>query len=112
VVVRNRQLTDRAIYVYLPTVEMSHEWKALADKLDDDLKHYRAQFFLIDDRQFQDARSFDIVQLLRTVKTVGSDHLLKQPGTSHKETDLVKAIKQLQPLQVCGIVELTMCGWR
>lgn len=31
-VVKNKQLTDRAIYVYLPTVELAKEWKALADK--------------------------------------------------------------------------------
>jgi len=31
-VVKNKQLTDRAIYVYLPTVEMADEWKSLADK--------------------------------------------------------------------------------
>ena len=31
-VVKNNQLTDRAIYVYLPTVEMADEWKSKADK--------------------------------------------------------------------------------
>lgn len=31
-VVKNKQLTDRSIYVYLPTVEMAQEWKSLADK--------------------------------------------------------------------------------
>jgi hypothetical protein len=31
-VVKTGQLTDRAIYVYLPTVDMAQEWKSLADK--------------------------------------------------------------------------------
>jgi septal ring factor EnvC (AmiA/AmiB activator) len=31
-VVKNKQLTDRSIYVYLPTLEMAKEWKLLAEK--------------------------------------------------------------------------------
>ena len=31
-VVKNKQLTDRSIYVYLPTLEMAKEWKSLAEK--------------------------------------------------------------------------------
>lgn len=31
-VVKTGQLTNRAIYVYLPTVDMAQEWKSLADK--------------------------------------------------------------------------------
>lgn len=31
-VVKNKRLTDRAIYVYLPTVEMADGWKLKADK--------------------------------------------------------------------------------
>jgi hypothetical protein len=31
-VLKNKQLTDRAIYVYLPTVELADEWKSKADK--------------------------------------------------------------------------------
>ncbi len=31
-VVKNRQLTKRAIYVYLPNVQMANEWKKLAEK--------------------------------------------------------------------------------
>jgi chemotaxis protein histidine kinase CheA len=31
-VVKNKRLTDRAIYVYLPTVEMADGWKSKADK--------------------------------------------------------------------------------
>jgi hypothetical protein len=31
-VVKTGQLTNRAIYVYLPTVQMADEWKSLADK--------------------------------------------------------------------------------
>jgi len=31
-VLKNNQLTDRAIYVYLPTVDMADEWKSKADK--------------------------------------------------------------------------------
>jgi hypothetical protein len=32
VVVKNKDLTKRAIYVYLPTVEMADGWKSLAEK--------------------------------------------------------------------------------
>lgn len=31
-VVKDKQLTDQAIYVYLPTVEMAQEWKFMAEK--------------------------------------------------------------------------------
>ncbi|MEM3118945.1 MAG: hypothetical protein QW136_11190, partial [Nitrososphaerales archaeon] len=31
-VVKNKQLTKRAIYVYLPNVRMANEWKRLAEK--------------------------------------------------------------------------------
>ena len=31
-VVKSKRLTDRSIYVYLPTVEMADEWKSLAGK--------------------------------------------------------------------------------
>ncbi|NWG36104.1 hypothetical protein [Nitrososphaera sp.] len=31
-VVKSKQLTDRSIYVYLPTLEMAKEWKGLAEK--------------------------------------------------------------------------------
>jgi hypothetical protein len=31
-VLKKNQLTDRAIYVYLPTVEIANEWKSRADK--------------------------------------------------------------------------------
>ncbi|MGI0014260.1 MAG: hypothetical protein ACREBU_12595 [Nitrososphaera sp.] len=31
-VVKNNRLTDRAIYVYLPSVEIAKEWKSKADK--------------------------------------------------------------------------------
>lgn len=173
-VVKNKQLTDRAIYVYLPTVAMAQGWKALADKanvsiskfviehvenslkqeedkkgyasraellaqlkekdeqiakltqdnrllkmladnLDKELKHYRAQPFLADDKKFQGTRAFDkeLVELLRTEKSVDSDHLLKQLGINPKETDLVKAInRQLYALQAYGLVEPTARGWR
>ncbi|HVX02040.1 MAG TPA: hypothetical protein VHA09_02700 [Nitrososphaera sp.] len=178
-VVKNKQLTDRAIYVYLPTVEMAQEWKALADKasvsiskfviehvensltqeedrrgsyasradllkqlkekeeqitklaqdnrllkmlaenLDKELKRYRAQPFLQDDNEekvrFEGIRAYDreLVELLKTAKTVDSDLLLKQLGISPKDTDLVKAInKQLHALQVYGLVEPTARGWR
>lgn len=171
-VVKNKQLTDRAIYVYLPTVEMAREWKALADKanasiskfviehvenslkqeedrkgyasraellkqlsekdeliakltqdnrllkmladnLDREMKHYRAQPFLED--RFEGTRAYDkdLVELLKKEKTIDSDRLLKQLGINPKDTDLVKAVnKQLHALQGYGLVEPTARGWR
>lgn len=173
-VVKDKQLTDRAIYVYLPTVEMAANWKRLSDKgqlsiskfvvehvenslkqedeqkgyasraellkqlkekdeqiaklanenrllkmladnLDKELKHYRAQPFLSDDKEFQGTRAFDkeLVELLRTNKSADSDRLLKLLGINPKETDLVKAInRQLYALQAYGLVEPTARGWR
>jgi hypothetical protein len=171
-VVKNKQLTDRSIYVYPPTVEMAQEWKSLADKanvsiskfvlehvenslkqeedrkgyassanllkqlnekdeqiakltqdnrllkmladnLDRGLKHYRAQPFL--DDKFEGVRKYDkeLVELLKTDKTIDSDRLLKQLGINPKDTDLVKAInKQLHALNAYGLVEPTARGWR
>lgn len=172
-VVKNRQLTDRAIYVYLPTVKMAQEWKRLSDNanlsiskfviehvenslkqeekkiyasrakllkqlkekdeeiaklkqeirllkmltenLDKELKRYRAQPFMVEEKQFEGVRTYDreLVDLLKTSGSVDSDHILKQLGISPKDTDLVRAVnRQLRSLQAYGLVEPTPRGWR
>lgn len=170
-VVPNKALKQRAIYVYLPSLEMADEWKRLAEKagvpiskfvaehvenslrqedktgylsrvkmikqlrekdeeivklrdenrllktlvekLDIELKRYRAQPFL--EEEFQGARAYDreLVSLLKRRKMIDSDRLLSELGVDPREADIVKAVNiQLQNLEAYGLVESTARGWK
>lgn len=170
-VVPNKALKQRAIYVYLPSVGMAGEWKRLAEKaevpiskfvaehvenslrqedkagypsrvkmikqlrekdeeifklreenrlfktlvekLDVELKRYRAQPFLEED--FRGVRTYDreLVQLIKQKKMIDSDRLLGELGVDPKESDVVKAVnRQLQNLEAYGLVTSTARGWR
>jgi len=170
-VVPNKALKQRAIYVYLPSVEIADEWKGLAEKtgvpiskfvaehvenslrqedkagypsrvkmirqmrekdeeilklreenrllktlvekLDVELKRYRAQPFL--EEEFQGARTYDreLVTLLKRRKMIDSDRLLSELGVDPRDAGIVKAVNiQLQNLEAYGLVESTARGWR
>ena len=169
-VVPNKALKQRAIYVYLPSVKMAEDWKGLAakagvptskfvaehvenslrqedksghpsriemikqlrekdeelmklrkenrllrtlvEKLDIELKRYRAQPFL--EEEFQGKRTYDreLVHLIKGKKMIDSDRLLSELGVDPKETDIVKAVnRQLQNLEAYGLIESTARGW-
>ena len=168
---KSKRLKERSIYVYLPSVEMTDEWKKsaekqkvsvskfvtehvlnslkqedepayvsraelvkqtrekdeeirrlrkenslfkqLAEKLDNELKRYRAQPFL--DEEFQGIRSYDkdLIKLLKNKSSIDSDKLLEVLNIDPKESEQVKAVKrQLENLESYGLIEVTPRGWR
>jgi len=83
------------------------------ERLDSELKHYRARPFL--EEGFQGVRRYDrkLIGILRRGKIVGSDEILEELGIDPSESDLVKAVnKQLEGLEAYGLVKSTPRGWR
>ncbi len=170
-VVKSKKLKKRSLYVYLPSVKMSKDWKAsaekqktsiskfviehvlnslkqeddqlsptrvelvkqlrerdeeaknlrreiklfkqLADKLDTELKRYRAQPFL--EEEFQGVRSYDreLIKVLRSRASIDSDRILEELSIDPKESDLVKGVRrQLDNLESYGLIEANPRGWR
>ncbi len=170
-VVKNKKLNKRSLYVYLPSVKMSKDWKTsaekqetsiskfviehvlnslrqetdqssptrvelvkqlrekgeevkilrkeiklfkqLADKLDTELKRYRAQPFL--EEEFQGVRAYDreLIKLLRSRASIDSDRILEELSIDPKESDLVKGVRrQLENLESYGLIRASPRGWR
>ncbi len=170
-VVKRKKLNKRSLYVYLPSVKMSQDWKAsagkqktsiskfviehvlnsfkhekdqssptrtelvkqlrerdeevkilrkevklfkqLADKLDTELKRYRAQPFL--EEGFQGVRAYDreLIKLLRNKASIDSDRILEELSIDPKESDLVKGVRmQLDNLESYGLIKASPRGWR
>lgn len=68
--------------------------KRAYERLDSELKHYRAQPFL--EEGFRGVRRHDrkLVDLLRRGKVVGSDEILEELGIDPGEADPVKAVNR------------------
>lgn len=87
--------------------------KTAYERLDDELKHYRAQPFV--EQQYEGVRVYEkeLVRILKERKSVGSYELLDLLKIDPKDTEMVKAIsKQLESLKAYGLVEETINGWR
>jgi len=87
--------------------------KLALERVETELRRYRAEPFL--DDNFQGVRKYDrkLVELLKRDGPIDSDRLLRLLRISPKETDLVKAIsRQLENLQAYGLVRKTRRGWR
>lgn len=87
--------------------------KTAYERLDDELKHYRAQPFI--ETQYEGIRVYEkeLVKLLKERKSVDNYELLDLLEIDPKDTEMVKAIyKQLESLQAYGLVEETINGWR
>lgn len=86
--------------------------KAAYEKLEEELKHYRAKPFL----ELQEGSRFyekELVKVLKEKKKVSNEELLEILGVNPKQTELIKAIsRQLQNLEAYGLVEPTFDGWR
>lgn len=83
------------------------------ERLDEELKRYRAQPFL--EENFTGLREYsrELIETLRKKGTIPKDELLDALGINPRNTDLVKALtKQLQNLQAYGLIEETVRGWR
>jgi hypothetical protein len=82
------------------------------ERLDQELKHYRAKPFL---EEFRGPRTYEreLIKILKEHKQIDSDALLKTLSINPKDSDLVKAIsKQLENLETYGLIEATLGGWR
>ena len=88
-------------------------FKQLADKLDTELKRYRAQPFL--EEEFQGVRSYDrdLIKVLRSRASIDSDRILEELSIDPKESDLVKGVRrQLDNLESYGLIEASPRGWK
>ena len=167
---KTETIKRRAIYVYLPSIEMVEHWKELArrqgtsiskfvmghvenslrqddegyrsrsslveenrellerleekekqvrhlemllEKLEEDLRLYRAQPFLDDD--FTGIRTYDrrLVEILREPGVHSHDEILSRLGIKTMEHEAIKAVsKELERLQNYGLVKATPRGWK
>ena len=163
-------IKERAIYIYLPSIETTRRWKELAKKagtsiskfviehvenslrqeegdykpridlinkiekleeenselrkerrmlgivverLESELKHYRAKPFL--EERFEGVRKYekDLVDLLRKRRKVMSDEILDAMNIDPKDSELVKAVnRQLENLEGYGLVKVIPGGWK
>ena len=169
---KTETIKQRAIYVYLPSLEMVEDWKRRAERagvslskfviervedsirkeegeegylsrlelikrlkktegelkqlksenrllrrlvenLDKELKRYRAKPFL--DESFTGVRQFDrdLIELLRSGRTLSDEEIFSSLNIDPADADLVKTVsKQLEALEAYGLVEFTGKGWR
>ncbi len=84
----------------------------LVEKLEQDLRQYRAQMFT--DEDFTGVRSYDkkLVEILREPGVHDNDAILSRLGIKPTEEGSIKAVsKQLELLQSYGLVKATPRGW-
>ncbi|MCW4020903.1 MAG: hypothetical protein NWF14_06725 [Candidatus Bathyarchaeota archaeon] len=84
----------------------------LVDKLEEDLRRYRAQLFL--DEGFTGVRRYDrkLIEILREPGVHGNEEILSRLGVKPTEHETIKAVsKQLENLQSYGLVKSTPRGW-
>jgi len=87
--------------------------KTAYERLDDELKHYRAKPFL--EGEYEGVRAYEkeLVRVLRERESVDSYELLDLLRIDPKDSEMVKVVyRQLESLQAYGLVEETINGWR
>lgn len=85
----------------------------LVEKLEQDLRQYRAQMFT--DEDFTGVRSYDkkLIEILREPGVHDTDSILSRLGIKPTEQDSVKAVsKQIENLTSYGLLKATPRGWR
>ena len=83
------------------------------DRLEEELRRYRAQPFL--DDNFVGVRKYhrELVGLLKEGQTVSSEEILSRLRINPSEQEAVKAVsKQLENLEAYGLVSMSPKGWR
>jgi len=86
--------------------------KSAYERLNEELKQYRAKPFL---EEYEGIRAYEkeLIKVLRERKEVGNEELLEALGISPQQTEFIKAVsKQLHNLEAYGLVESTFRGWR
>jgi hypothetical protein len=89
-----------------------HHLELLVEKLEEDLRRYRARMFT--DLSFSGVRSYDrrLVEILKQPGAHTSEELLSRLGIKPTEQEAVKAVSvQLENLQGYGLVRSTRRGW-
>jgi len=84
----------------------------LVEKLEEDLRLYRAQLFTED--SFTGVRQYDrkLIEIVREAGSHSSDEILSRLGVKPREQEAVKAISvQLENLERYGLVKSTSKGW-
>ena len=107
-----QQLRERDEQIEKLTRE-SEVLKLALERVEGELRRYRAEPFLDDD--FRGIRGYDrrLVELLKKGEAVDSDHLLRLLKINPRETALVKAVsRQLENLEAYGLVQKTRRGWK
>lgn len=88
--------------------------RALIEKLEDEVRRYRAELFL-NGPEARRVKQYekDLIDLLRSGGVWGSNDLLEKLRIRPTDTRGVRAINlQLENLQAYGLVEATPRGWR
>ena len=83
------------------------------EKLDLELKRYRAIPFL--EEGFVGIRKYDqkLIQVLKRGEVLSGDAILEKLGIEPSQRDLVKAVnRQLENLEAYGLIRATSKGWR
>jgi len=87
--------------------------KRAYERLDLELRHYRAQPFI--EEEFQGVRTYDkeLIALLKREATVEGHRILEGLGIDPRDSDLVKAVnKQLKNLEAYGLIVARPRGWK
>lgn len=91
----------------------NNKYTLLTDRLDKELRHYRAQPFI--DSPEMDKRYYDkrLIKLLREKTEINENDIYVSLNLDAKDTELVTGIyKQLEELEKFGLVEALANGWR
>ena len=89
-----------------------HHLELLVEKLEEDLRRYRAQMFT--DPSFTGIRAYDkrLIKILKDSRAHSSEEILSRLGIKPTEQEAVKAVSvQLENLQGYGLVRSTPRGW-
>jgi len=95
------------------TVREKHVLEVALERLEEEVRRYRAQPFL--DSQFVGVRSYkkELVAILEEGRLVSSDEILSRLGIRSTEHEAVKAVsKQLENLEGYGLVKSFSKGWK
>lgn len=87
--------------------------RIVIDRLEDELRRYRAQDFLATSFEGVRAYSPELIEILKSRGVVDNETLLDELNIDPRESELVRAVSnQLENLLQYGIIARTKRGWR
>jgi hypothetical protein len=87
--------------------------ETVVDKLEQELRGYRGKPFL--ETGFESVRSYEkrLIDLLKSRDIVADEQIFAQLGIAPSDSNAVRGIaKQLESLEVCGLVKSSSRGWK